>query len=110
MLYIIVGGAAGGAVLLLLVAIVIIICCCCCCRKGKSGARPMKKMTTLIKKVTFMQNLVDCSSLCKWSNGVQGYCYICLMFYINIVFCDHNNTDIYRASVEDLCCIFVNIS
>ena len=45
--------AAGGAVLLLVTIILFVVCCyLCCCRKGTNKARPMWKITTLVKKVT----------------------------------------------------------
>jgi hypothetical protein len=51
MFIIIVASACGGGLLAIILAVLLIVLCCFCCfRKGKDGARPMKKITTLVKK------------------------------------------------------------
>jgi hypothetical protein len=48
----IVSGIGGGIILSLLVALVFVLICCFCCRKGKNNARPMRKITLLVKKAS----------------------------------------------------------
>lgn len=68
MLYIVIGAAGGGAIAILLVAIVLVICCCFCCRRDKNSAQPMRKLTTLIKKVNIMAVL--CSNFSRLSHKI----------------------------------------
>ena len=54
----IIGGSVGGAILLLLVAIIVLVVLfCCCCRRGKDNALPMRKLTTLVKRVSVIVSL-----------------------------------------------------
>lgn len=53
--------AGGGLLAAIVIVVLIILCCVCCCRKGKDNARPMRKITTLVKKVRF-----DYISIIKW--------------------------------------------
>lgn len=59
MLYIIIGAAGGGVIAIVVVGIVLVCCCCFCCRRDKNAAQPMRKLTTLIKKVNIMAVLCN---------------------------------------------------
>jgi hypothetical protein len=51
MFIIIVASSCGGGLLAIILAVLLIVFCYfCCCRKGKDSARPMRKITTLVKK------------------------------------------------------------